>query len=104
MGGAGKGDKEATRTRHCVRQVGSSCEQVQGQLSWQVKRLLELKQVQATKQEQKQELILEQFQEQMQVLALLLALGQVQELAQEQTQRQMTQMLGQQVCLELAQL
>ena len=97
-------DNRITRIQHCVHQVGSSCGQVQGQLSWQVKRLLGLKQVQVTKQEQKQELILEQFQEQMHVLALLLALGQVQELAQEQTQRQMTQMLGQQVGLELAQL
>ena len=93
-------DNRITRIQHCVHQVGSSCGQVQGQLSWQVKRLLGLKQVQVTKQE----LLLEQFQEQMQVLALLLALGQVQELAQEQTQRQMTQMLGQQVDLELAQL
>ena len=54
MGGAGR-DKEATRTRHCVRQVGSSCEQVQGQLSLQVGRWLGLGLKQVMEREMKQE-------------------------------------------------
>ena len=55
MVGAGKGDKEATRTRHCVRQVGSSCEQVQGQLRLQVRRWLGLGLKQVMEREMKQE-------------------------------------------------